>query len=215
MGAVGEADRAARARHFLHRHAMLEIAEAEPAIFLRRGDPVQAERPHLRPEVAGKEVVAVDRRGARGDLLLGEGPGAVADHVGALAEVEVERTGSVGDHGRALRGRVGRTWRQSAAFGKAAAAREPSRIQIQPNPAKSSQDRAKPIKGKGLDFLGSLGGIEPFQEVAATTTAFASAPPRARRPPVRARPAPSLSSTIILLFHRPGHQQTPKDRTLS
>ena len=100
MRAIREPDRARRARHLLHRHAVLEVAQAEPAIFLRRGDPVQAERAHLGPEIAGKAVVAVDRRGARRDLLLGEGSGALADHLGAFAEVEVEATGRVGDHSR-------------------------------------------------------------------------------------------------------------------
>ena len=103
MRAVRQPDRAGGARHFLHRHAMLEIAQAEPPIFLRRGDPVQAELPHLGPEVARKRVVAVDLRRARGDLLFGEAAGAVADHRGALAEIEVEGTGRVRDHGRGVR----------------------------------------------------------------------------------------------------------------
>ena len=98
MRAVGEADRGRGARDFFHRDAMLEIAEAEAAVFLRRGDPVQAERAHLGPEVAWKEVVAVDRRGARRDFSLGEFSRRFADHVGAFAEVEIERTGGVGDH---------------------------------------------------------------------------------------------------------------------
>ncbi len=100
MRAVGQPDRPGSARHFLHRHAMLDVAQSQPAIFLGRGDPVQAEFPHLGPEVARKRVVAVNLRGARGDLLLGEAAGAVADHRGALAEIEVEETGRVGDHGR-------------------------------------------------------------------------------------------------------------------
>src|SRR5580704_11332391 len=79
---------------------MREVAQAQAAIFLRRGNPVQAQFPHPRPQVARKRVVAVDLRGARSDLVLGEGPGAVTDHRGALAEIEVEGTGRVGDHGR-------------------------------------------------------------------------------------------------------------------
>src|ERR1700720_2542560 len=79
---------------------MREVAQAQAAIFLRRGNPVQAEFPHPRPQVARKRVVAVDLRGARSDLVLGENPGAVTDHRGALAEIEVEGTRRVGDHGR-------------------------------------------------------------------------------------------------------------------
>ncbi len=106
MRAVGEADRAGGARHFLHRHAMLEIAEAQAAVFLRRGDPVQPQRAHLRPEIAREEIVAVDRRGARRDLPVTEGPRALADHLGAVAEVEIERSWGVGDHGGGDRGRL-------------------------------------------------------------------------------------------------------------
>src|SRR5580704_3156633 len=79
---------------------MGEVAQAQAAIFLRRGNPVQAELPHPRPKVARKRVVAVDLRGARSDHVLGEGSGAVTDHRGALAESEVEGTRRVGDHGR-------------------------------------------------------------------------------------------------------------------
>ena len=62
MRAIGEADRGRGARNLLHRDAMFEIAKAKPAIFLRRGDPVQAERAHLRPEVAREKIVAIDLR---------------------------------------------------------------------------------------------------------------------------------------------------------
>ena len=72
MRPVGEADRGRGARDFLDRDAMLEIAEAEPAVFLGRSDPVQPERAHLRPEVAGELVVAVDGGRARRDLLVRE-----------------------------------------------------------------------------------------------------------------------------------------------
>src|SRR5208337_4042636 len=84
-----------------------EIAEAEAPVGLRRGDPMQAERSHFRPEIARKKVVAVDGRSARRDFLLGEAFGAVADHFGALAEVEVERSWGVGDHRlRRVRGKL-------------------------------------------------------------------------------------------------------------
>src|SRR5208282_223122 len=96
---IGEADRARGTRHLLHRNAVVEIAEPQATVFLGRGDPVQAERTYLRPEVAREEVVAVDRRRPRRDLLLGESFRALADHLGALAEVEIEAARGVGNHG--------------------------------------------------------------------------------------------------------------------
>src|SRR6185437_4169628 len=62
MRAVGQSDRRGSARNLLHRHAMMQIAEAGTAVFFFDGDPVQAERAHFRPEVAWKDVVAIDRR---------------------------------------------------------------------------------------------------------------------------------------------------------
>jgi hypothetical protein len=47
--AVGQADRGGGARDFLHRHAVLEIAEARAAVFFLDGDAVQTEFAHLRP----------------------------------------------------------------------------------------------------------------------------------------------------------------------
>ena len=203
MRAIRKPDRAARARHFLHRHAMLEVAEPKPAVFLRRRDPVQAERAHFRPEVERKEVLAVDRRGARRDLLLGESAGAVSDHRGALAEVEIERTGRVGDHGLALQGGR-RIWRQSAAFGKAAGRAAPGLpgesqagskfSQIQQNPAKPEQRKSKENAWISLD---SLVRIEPFQKTCADPQAFflLLRLPRGRAQiPAQQKPNPSPSS---------------------
>ncbi len=64
MGAVGQADRGRGARDFLHRDAVLEIAEARPAIVLLHRDAEQAEPAHLLPEVHRELVGAVDLRGA-------------------------------------------------------------------------------------------------------------------------------------------------------
>ena len=52
MGAVAEADRGRRARDFLLRDDMLDIAEPEPALFLLDGDSVKPELAHLRPQMA-------------------------------------------------------------------------------------------------------------------------------------------------------------------
>ncbi len=90
MGAVGEADRGRGPGYFLLRHDMLEIAEAEPAIFLLDGDSVKAELAHLRPQLGGEPVLRVDPGCERRDLVGGEALRRVADRVRHLAEREVE-----------------------------------------------------------------------------------------------------------------------------
>ena len=90
MGAVAEAHRGRGARHLLLGDDMLEIAEAEPAILLGDGDPVQAERAHFRPQLPGEPVLRVDLRGDRRDPVGGEAAGGVADRVRHLAEFEIE-----------------------------------------------------------------------------------------------------------------------------
>src|SRR5216110_2541275 len=67
--AVGQADRRRRARHFLDRDTVLEIAEPGAAIFFLDGDPVQAERTDFWPEISWKLVALVDFGRARRDLL--------------------------------------------------------------------------------------------------------------------------------------------------
>ena len=98
MGAVGQAHRRARARDLFHRHAMGEIAEPRPAVLLLDGDAMQAERAHLRPQVARKCVAAVDLVGAGGDLVLGEAADRLAQHVHLGAETEVKTSPGIGDH---------------------------------------------------------------------------------------------------------------------
>ena len=56
---------------------------------------MQAERAHLRPEVAGEFIRAVDLGGDRGDAGGGEGADAVAQRIDLLAEAVVE-AGDVG-----------------------------------------------------------------------------------------------------------------------
>src|SRR5947207_431002 len=69
MGAVGQADRRRGARYFLDRNAVLEIAEPGAAIFLLDGNPVQAERADLGPEIPGELIALVDFGRARRDLV--------------------------------------------------------------------------------------------------------------------------------------------------
>ena len=100
MRAVRQADRGRGARHFLHRDAVLEIAQARPAILLLDGDAVQAERADLGPEIARELIAAVDLGGTRRDLVLRERMHRLADRIRGLAEVEVEHPVGVGNHGR-------------------------------------------------------------------------------------------------------------------
>ena len=82
---------------------MLEIAEPGAAIFLLDGNPVQAERADLRPEIARELVALVDFGGARRDLVARKVLHGLADRVRGLAEIEIEHPLRVGDHGRGLR----------------------------------------------------------------------------------------------------------------
>ena len=100
MRAVGQADRGRGPRHFLHRDAVLEIAEAAAAILLLDGDAVQAERADFGPEIARELIAAVDFGGARRDFVLRERIYRLAYSVRSLAEIEVEHPMGVGDHGR-------------------------------------------------------------------------------------------------------------------
>ena len=73
MGAVAEGPTEAEARRTSSmRHDMLEVAQAEAAVFLLDGDAVQAELAHLRPQLAREPVLGVDLGGERRDLVGGE-----------------------------------------------------------------------------------------------------------------------------------------------
>src|SRR5882724_42991 len=90
MRPIRQADRGRRARHLLHRNAVLEIAQTRTAILLLDRDAVEAERADLGPEVAGKLIAAVDFGGARRDFVLRERMHRLSDRIRGLAEIEVE-----------------------------------------------------------------------------------------------------------------------------
>src|SRR6185437_5414784 len=98
MRAVGQSDRRGSARNLLHRHAMMQIAEAGTAVFFFDGDPVQAERAHFRPEVAWKDVVAIDLVGARRNTVLRKSRDRPAQHIDIGPETEIEPRPDIGDH---------------------------------------------------------------------------------------------------------------------
>src|SRR4051794_22129812 len=88
--AIGQTDRRRRARHFLDRDAMLEIAEAGAAILFLDGNAVQAERADFWPEVPWKLVALVDFGRARRDLLARKGKHGLADGIRGFTEIEIE-----------------------------------------------------------------------------------------------------------------------------
>src|SRR5262249_28113924 len=59
---------------------------------------VQAERPHLRPKIAGKNVVSVDRVGARRDAILRKVFHGFAKHIDIGAKAEIEARPRIGNH---------------------------------------------------------------------------------------------------------------------
>src|SRR5690606_2020929 len=98
MRPVGQADRRRGAGNFLNGNHVLEIAEADAAIFLLDGDAVQTELSHPGPEVPREFIGAVDLRRTRSDMVLREVPHGFADRIGGLAEIEIENLGRVRDH---------------------------------------------------------------------------------------------------------------------
>ena len=90
MRAIAETYGGGGSCHFLLRHHMLQIAQAQAAIRLVHGDAVQAKRAHGGPQVAGEPVLGVDLSRQRGDMIGGKTGGAFADHVRMLAQSEIE-----------------------------------------------------------------------------------------------------------------------------
>jgi hypothetical protein len=113
MRAIAQAHGSGRARDFLERDAMFEIAKPRAAELFFDGDAVQADSAHFRPEVARKLVCAVDLGGAWRDLVLRKITRGRADHLGGFAQIEVEGRGYVGDHGICPKTRPGTSRRRS------------------------------------------------------------------------------------------------------
>src|SRR5271155_5613189 len=98
MRAVGEPDRGRGARNLLHGDAMSEVAEPCTAQFFLDRDTEKPKRPELWPQFARKAVIAVDLTGERRNLVLGEGPRGVAQHLDLVAEAEIETGKAVRNH---------------------------------------------------------------------------------------------------------------------
>ena len=97
MRAIAQADGRRRPRYLLHRHGVREVAKPGAAFSGRNGEAEQSELAQLAPQVARKEVAAVDFVGARRDALLGEATHLIAHGIDHLAEAEIElAVGSTG-----------------------------------------------------------------------------------------------------------------------
>ena len=88
MRAVGEADRGRGAADLLERDAVGEVAHAGAAVLLGHGDPEQAERAELLPQIGRELVVRVDPCRPRRDLLGREAPHHGAQSLDLLAKAE-------------------------------------------------------------------------------------------------------------------------------
>ncbi len=100
MRPVRQADRRGGARYLLHRDDVGEVAHAGSAVILRDGQPEKSEAAELRPEIARKDVAAVDLAGARRDALIGEAAHLVAHRIDGFSQTEIEFA-------------VGGTWHES------------------------------------------------------------------------------------------------------
>src|SRR4029077_7968412 len=98
MRTIRQPDRARRARDFLHRDAMFEIAETGAAKLLLDRDAMHPELAEFWPQLARKRIAAVDLFGARRDVVGREAAHAVAQHVGGLAQPEIKPAETVGEH---------------------------------------------------------------------------------------------------------------------
>src|SRR5262245_9241077 len=77
---------------------MLEIAKTGATVFFLNRNAVQAERPHLRPQITGKNVVAIDRVGARRDPILRKVLHGFPQHVDIGTKPEIESRPCIGNH---------------------------------------------------------------------------------------------------------------------
>ena len=97
MRAIGQADRGRGAGDLLHRDHVLQIAHAGAAILLLDGDAEHAEIAELAPQIHRERVVAIDPSRARRDLIGREGLDLSAQHVGGLAQIEIQSSDPVGN----------------------------------------------------------------------------------------------------------------------
>ena len=95
---VAQPHRGRGAADFLHGHHVLQITHGGAAIGLVGGNPQQAQAAHLGPQVLGEFVAFVDGGGPGGDFLGGETADGIPQHVGRLAEIEVESWKLVWNH---------------------------------------------------------------------------------------------------------------------
>jgi hypothetical protein len=69
---------------------MGQIAHSGAAVVVFHGEPMQSELAHLRPQLAGEPIVAIDICGERRNALLGELGDRRPQCVDVIAESEIE-----------------------------------------------------------------------------------------------------------------------------
>src|SRR5438034_11454095 len=79
---------------------MLEITHSGAAVLLLDRDSKHAKRAELAPQVRRELVRAIDFRSTGRNLRRGKIGHALAQHIGSLAEIEVQGLGLVAQHGR-------------------------------------------------------------------------------------------------------------------
>lgn len=92
--AVAERHRPRRAAELLHRHHVVQVAQAQAAVLFGDRHPVQPARAHLAPQVnvAGERVACINLRGARRHQALCE----VAHALAELFDAHLRGAGSKG-----------------------------------------------------------------------------------------------------------------------
>src|SRR5262249_54045072 len=98
MRAVAEADGRRGAAELLDGDHVLEIAQTRAAVLLLHGDAVQAELAHPGPQLARETIGLVELGRDRRHFGRGKALDLLAQGVGRLAEVEVERRNRIGNH---------------------------------------------------------------------------------------------------------------------
>ena len=76
---------------------MLQIAHGRAAVLLLDGNPEDAEFPELAPQICRERVVAIDRSRARRNLIGCEGLELSPQHIGGLAQTEIQSSDPVGN----------------------------------------------------------------------------------------------------------------------
>src|SRR5271156_473114 len=91
MGAVRKSDRRRAATHLFHCHHVSQVTHLRAAVFLFHGNSMETERTHLRPQIARKFVLTVDRLGSGCNLAVAKLTHGFAQLLDLKSKIESER----------------------------------------------------------------------------------------------------------------------------